>query len=68
MFGKLERTASVNKEGLGLGLRICKQLVEQNGGEISVYSGGLQKGSCFSFFMVVEQIENTEENVALIEE
>ena len=34
MFGKLERTADMNSDGIGLGLRICKQLVEQNGGSI----------------------------------
>ena len=27
MFGKLQRTADMNSEGLGLGLRICKQIV-----------------------------------------
>jgi len=34
MFGKKERTAKQNSEGLGLGLTICKLLVEQYNGEI----------------------------------
>ena len=28
LFGKLQRTASMNSDGLGLGLRICKEIVE----------------------------------------
>ena len=40
MFGKLKRTASLNNNGIGMGLMICKQLVEQNGGSISVKSNG----------------------------
>ena len=40
MFGKLQRTADVNQEGIGLGLTICKELCSKNGGEISVDSLG----------------------------
>ena len=40
MFGKLQRTAEVNQEGIGLGLTICKELCTKNGGEISVESQG----------------------------
>ena len=31
-FGKLQRTAEMNHEGIGLGLTIVKQLVELNQG------------------------------------
>ena len=55
MFGKLERTAEMNSDGLGLGLRICKQLVEQNGGTIQAYSDGINKGSNFTFSMRMEE-------------
>jgi len=30
LFGKLERTLEINQEGSGLGLVICKRLIEAN--------------------------------------
>ena len=48
-FGKLQRTAKMNSEGIGLGLTIVKQIVELGGGEIKVFSNGIGKGSTFSF-------------------
>ena len=55
MFGKLERTAEMNSDGLGLGLNICKQLVEQNGGTIQAQSDGFDKGTKFTFSMRMEE-------------
>ena len=49
MFGKLKRTASMNSEGIGLGLMICKQLVELNGGTIQLNSEGEDKGATVYF-------------------
>jgi len=51
MFGKLRRTAEINSEGIGMGLMICQQLVELNGGTIQVHSDGEEQGSVFTFTM-----------------
>ena len=55
----------MNSEGIGMGLMICKSLVEKNGGTIQVYSEGADKGSVFTFTMkmmefneAVEQKDN----------
>ena len=35
-FGKLEDKSSINKNGLGLGLNICKNITQLLGGSIGV--------------------------------
>lgn len=54
MFGKLRRTAAQNSDGIGMGLTICKQLVEANYGTMDVYSDGENMGSRFMFTMRME--------------
>ena len=54
-FGKLQRTAQMNSEGIGLGLNIVKQIIELSSGEISVHSDGLGKGSTFTFSMKMKE-------------
>ena len=53
-FRRSDRSISLGYAGLGLGLAICKMLVEMQGGTIKVISSGIEgKGSTFSFTLPV---------------
>lgn len=57
LFSKYYQTSSSKGQiGTGLGLFICKQLVEMQGGKISVRST-LNKGTTFSFFITYRKQE-----------
>ena len=56
MFGKLDRTIEQNLDGIGMGLTICKKIVENNDGYIDVFSAGEDQGSTFIFSMKMSQI------------
>ncbi len=47
IFGAFEQGARHTHSGLGLGLAICKALVEMHGGEIAAQSDGLNRGASF---------------------
>ena len=48
-FGKLQRTAMINSDGIGLGLNMVRQIVELGGGKVCVESKGVGHGSTFAF-------------------
>lgn len=55
MFGKLDRTENINKQGIGLGLNICKQICNLMQGDINVDSKE-NVGSRFYFNFFVKDI------------
>ena len=58
-FGKLHRTAEINSAGIGLGLTIVKEIVELAGGVVYAESDGPNKGSLFTFTMVMRAVQDS---------
>jgi len=52
-FSQLENASAAKIKGSGLGLSICKQLIEMMSGEIGVSSAGANHGSTFWFTLPV---------------
>ena len=52
LFGTIENDQNLNKKGIGLGLFICKTIVNQFEGDISLESE-LGIGSIFTFTMAL---------------
>ena len=55
-FGKLQRTAEINSEGIGLGLTIVKQIVESSKGQVGIESAGHNQGTLFKFSMQLDPV------------
>jgi two-component system sensor histidine kinase EvgS len=56
LFGYLDSSKELNVHGIGLGLYICKKMVEEFCGEISVKSV-LGQGSEFSFTFKLSEMQ-----------
>ena len=62
MFGYLEDSNQMNIHGIGLGLNISKNIVEQFGGKIEVHSIE-GKGSTFKFTLNIKDLEENEDQI-----
>ena len=61
LFSRVESSKNINTEGIGMGLNICKQIVNHCGGEISCQSDGKNKGSTFIFSMRMKTDQASQE-------
>lgn len=57
MFGRLESNSTLNPNGIGLGLNICKQIVQAFDGDIWVDDNYAGPGACFTFNVKVDSFE-----------
>ena len=55
----------MNKSGIGLGLMICKQLVQINGGTIELNSDGDGKGTVVTFSFNAQDVADDDSFVTI---
>ncbi|HYC86496.1 MAG TPA: tetratricopeptide repeat-containing sensor histidine kinase [Chryseosolibacter sp.] len=61
---KLTTKGTADEKGTGLGLILCKDFIEKNGGTIAVQSE-VSKGSTFSFSLPLAEVESKLESVVI---
>ena len=59
LFGKLDSSKSMNLQGIGLGLNICKKIVNAMGGEINL-DRNYKNGACFYFSLQCQRLHSGE--------
>jgi signal transduction histidine kinase len=65
-FSKVKNEKNLNPNGIGLGLYICKRIVEGCGGEIKISRSNLESenpfdhGTTFDFFMPILETKNSQ--------
>ena len=58
LFGFLETTQELNTKGIGLGLHICKMIIQQYGGEI-ICKSEWQVGTKFIFLLPLDEVNDS---------
>eukprot|EP00347_Sterkiella_histriomuscorum_P018708 403344478 len=59
LFGKFDNSLAVNTKGIGLGLNVCKKIVNECGGNIYLESS-YKNGASFCFSMNAKQVKSSE--------
>ena len=62
MFGKARVKPTANEKSTGLGLVICKHIVDAHGGNIRIESEGIGKGTTFKFTLPLKRKEEEQED------
>ena len=67
LFGFVQDSQNLNKNGIGLGLVISDEIAQKFGGEIS-FKSKLGEGSTFKFTFLINEIQHVEQINDQIEE